>query len=234
MASWRFYLLGVIMKFILDMPPVIKVDDVFEQLECIPDRIPLVGEINEELAATVRATIEMAQFNMDKTKQEIIPIIIDTYGGDAYAMMSIIDAIDNCPYPVATIIEGKAMSAGAVIASCGARGYRYMAPNATIMLHHVRLYTAGGSPEDLEVDAQELRRLHDIAMERIAKNCKKKKNFFTKKLREGGDADLYLSAKEALEIGLIDHIGLPMMKTTISITQEFGMDLEQWRPRKKR
>ena len=47
--------------------------------------------------------------------QKVIPIVIDSYGGQVYSLMSMISAIQAAELPVATIVEGKAMSCGAVL-----------------------------------------------------------------------------------------------------------------------
>ena len=88
------------------------------------------------------------------TGQPIIPIVIDSYGGQVYSLMSMISAIKQAEIPVATIIEGKAMSCGAVLFSFGAEGLRYMDPNATLMIHDV---SAGalGKVEEMKSSVEE-------------------------------------------------------------------------------
>ena len=49
--------------------------------------------------------------------QDIIPIVIDSYGGQVYSLMSMISAIRASELPVSTIVEGKAMSCGVVLFS---------------------------------------------------------------------------------------------------------------------
>ena len=51
------------------------------------------------------------------TGQKVIPVVIDSYGGQVYSLMSMIAAIESSELPVATIVEGKAMSCGAVLLS---------------------------------------------------------------------------------------------------------------------
>ena len=71
------------------------------------------------------------------TGQKIIPVVIDSYGGQVYSLMSMISAIRSSELPVATIVEGKAMSCGVVLFSCGAPGLRFITPEATLMIHDV-------------------------------------------------------------------------------------------------
>ena len=71
------------------------------------------------------------------TGQPVIPIVIDSYGGQVYALMTMISAIKHSEVPIATIVEGKAMSCGAVLFTFGETGMRYMDPDATLMIHDV-------------------------------------------------------------------------------------------------
>ena len=51
--------------------------------------------------------------------------------------MTMISAIKNSEIPVATIVEGKAMSCGAVLLTFGEDGMRFADPDATVMIHDV-------------------------------------------------------------------------------------------------
>ena len=70
-----------------------------------------VNKFDEEAAK--KFAMEMGQAH--NTGQKIIPVIIDSYGGQVYSLMSMISAIKHAELPVATIVEGKAMSCGAVL-----------------------------------------------------------------------------------------------------------------------
>ena len=58
---------------------------------------------------------QMAQAH--NTGQKVIPIVIDSYGGQVYSLMAMISAIKHSEIPIATIVEGKAMSCGAILFS---------------------------------------------------------------------------------------------------------------------
>jgi len=70
-----------------------------------------VNKFNEESAK--KFAQEMAAAH--NTGQKVIPVVIDSYGGQVYSLMSMISAIRHAEIPVATIVEGKAMSCGALI-----------------------------------------------------------------------------------------------------------------------
>ena len=92
-----------------------------------------VNKFDEESAAKFSAQMSAAQ----STGQTMIPIVIDSYGGQVYSLMSMIANIKSSKIPVATIVEGKAMSCGALLFSYGVSGYRFMDKHATIMIHDV-------------------------------------------------------------------------------------------------
>ena len=57
--------------------------------------------------------------------------------GEVYSLMAMISVIKHAEIPVATIVEGKAMSCGAILFSFGEEGKRFMCPHATLMIHDV-------------------------------------------------------------------------------------------------
>ena len=63
------------------------------------------------------------------------------------ANLVMIAAIKNAEIPVATIVEGKAISCGVILASCGTKGYRYITEDATLMIHDVSSFTYGKNSE---------------------------------------------------------------------------------------
>ena len=74
-----------------------------------------VNKFDEDAAKKFSDEIALAH----NTGQKIIPVVIDSYGGQVYSLMSMISAIKNSEIPVATIVEGKAMSCGAILFSFG-------------------------------------------------------------------------------------------------------------------
>ena len=70
-----------------------------------------VNKFDEESAK--KFSQEMAQAH--NTGQKVIPIVIDSYGGQVYSLMSMIAAIKHAELPVATIVEGKAIVTGKLL-----------------------------------------------------------------------------------------------------------------------
>ena len=113
------------------------------------------------------------------TGQPVIPIVIDSYGGQVYSLMAMISEIEHSELPIATIVEGKAMSCGAILFSFGAKGMRFMDPNATVMIHDVSSMDRG-KVEEIKASAEETDRLNKIVYKMMARNCGKKEDYFLK------------------------------------------------------
>ena len=79
---------------------------------------PVIIRVNKfDEDAAKKFDQEMAQAH--NTGQKVIPVVIDSYGGQVYSLMSMIGSIKNSELPIATIVEGKAMSCGAILFSFG-------------------------------------------------------------------------------------------------------------------
>ena len=174
-----------------------------------------VNKFTEDSAADFQRKMAMAH----NTGQEIIPVIIDSYGGQVYSLMTMISAIKNSELPVATIVEGKAMSCGAILFSFGAEGHRYMDPYATVMIHDV---SAGaiGKIEELKANSEEANRLNEQVFKMMAQNIGKSDKYFLKRIHEKGHADWYLDPEECKKINLANHLRVPVLNISINVEME--------------
>jgi ATP-dependent Clp protease protease subunit len=154
------------------------------------------------------------------TGQKVVPVIIDSYGGQVYSLMSMISAIKSSEIPVATIVEGKAMSCGAVLLSFGEQGMRFADEDATIMIHDV---SSGGRGkiEELKADVAEADRLDEKIFTMMARNCGKKDDYFKKKVFNKKHADWFMDAKEAKTHGLVNHLRVPKMTVKVDVDIDF-------------
>lgn len=153
------------------------------------------------------------------TGQSIIPIVIDSYGGFVDGLMGMVACIQTSKLPVATICEGKAMSAGATLLSCGTQGYRFISPYARIMIHEISSGNRGKISE-LKVSTDESLRLNNMMFKLIANNCGQESDWFLRKMMERNNTDWYMGPEEAKKIGLINHIVIPEMITEITVKNE--------------
>jgi len=177
-----------------------------------PPVVIRVNKFNE--AAAKEFAQKMGQAH--NTGQKVIPVIIDSYGGEVYSLMSMIASIKNSELPVATIVEGKAMSCGVILFSCGTKGYRYITEDATLMVHDVSSGSWGKNSE-IQASAKETERLNEKIYEILADNSKKTKKWFNKKLNKKGRADWFIEADEAIDLGLADKIGMPKLQIKVSL-----------------
>ena len=150
------------------------------------------------------------------TGQSIIPVIIDSYGGQVYSLMSMVASIKNSELPVATIVEGKAMSCGVVLFSCGTEGYRYITEDATLMIHDVSSM-AWGKNSEIQASAEEVKRLNDKIYRILSTNSNKSEKWFNKQLNDKGRADWFIESTEAIDLGLADKVGMPKLEINVKL-----------------
>jgi len=174
--------------------------------------IVTVNKFDEESAKEFRNKVALAH----NTGQKIIPVVIDSYGGQVYSLMSMISTIKNSELPIATIVQGKAMSCGAILFSFGKEGYRFVDPNSTVMIHDV---SAGqlGKVEEVKASAKEADRLNKKVYKMMAQNCGKADDYFLKLVDKKKHADWFLDANEAKKHGLANHLRVPKISVNLDV-----------------
>jgi ATP-dependent Clp protease, protease subunit len=197
---WKFEASNLLKEFELSNNPIIVT----------------VNKFDEQSAEDFRNKFSMAQ----NTGQKVIPVVIDSYGGQVYSLMSMIATIRASPLPVATIAEGKAMSCGAVLLTCGEEGMRYMDPDATVMIHDVASGQHGKN-EEVKASAAETDRLNKKIFKIMAQNCGKPEDFFLKEIHKRGHADWFLEADECKSIGMINYTRIPKINVKIDVSIDF-------------
>ena len=166
--------------------------------------IYIIGEIEDfglyDFMVRCRAILR----NREEGDNSPINVIIDSIGGDVYEMFGIIDYIEslekNSNIKVNTICRGKAMSAGAMILVSGT-GKRLASKRSTIMIHEGSSMQAGKS-SDLKAAHKYNSHLESMANTILGERTAKDKKFWA----EHTKTDLYLSAKDAQKLGVIDGI----------------------------
>ena len=194
-----------------------KVSPLIKEVELRkPPVIVRVNKFTEDSAKKFHQEMALAH----SSGQKIIPVVIDSYGGQVYSLMSMISAIDAAELPVATIVEGKAMSCGAVLLTFGEQGMRFADPNATVMIHDV---SSGGwgKIEELKADVAEADRLDQKIFTMMARNCGKKDDYFKKKVFNKKHADWFMDAQEAKRHGLVNHLRVPKLSIKVDVDIDF-------------
>jgi ATP-dependent Clp protease, protease subunit len=180
--------------------------------------IVTVNEFSEASAKTFATEVS----KLIDAGQQLVPVVVDSYGGDVYALLSMIDTLDACGVPVLTFASGKAMSCGAVLLACGTRGMRFAAPSSTIMLHEVSS-VAWGKNADIKADAAETERLNTILLRTLDERAGRKKGYFAKLYAQASRVDLFLSPQQARKHGLIDGVGTPSLQIDVTCDVKVGV-----------
>jgi ATP-dependent protease ClpP protease subunit len=90
------------------------------------------------------------------------------------------------------------------------------------MVHDVSS-VAWGKNSEIQASAEEVKRLNDKIYKILSKNSNKSEKWFNKKLNDKGRSDWFIDAKEAIEIGLADKVGMPQLEMKIKLE----IDLKQ-------
>lgn len=162
-----------------------------------PIRIWLTGSVREEMNELIIKKIRQAA---DYPERDI-ELYISTYGGSVYEMIGICDAILSVPNHVKTIGSGKIMSAGGPILVCG--NERIMTENSTLMIHDL-WGGSHGSPSEQEAEIAQSRVLQKIIANYFARFSDLEQEALIEMMEKKKDS--YFSAKQALEMGIIDFI----------------------------
>lgn len=169
-----------------------------------------VNEFTEESATKFAHQMAYAQ----QSGQTVIPIVIDSYGGQVYALSRMISLIQSSKVPVATIVEGKAMSCGAILFAMGAEGMRFAGPSATILFHDIS-GGAEGKMAEMKVDIAQAEKLQIDMLATVSKNIGHKANYLMDELTKRGHTDWFLDSTEAKKLNIVNVIGIPEFKMQV-------------------
>ena len=165
----------------------------------LKQRIVLLGTgINDQVANLIVAQLLYLD---SQDPEEPIRLYINSPGGQVYSGMAIYDTMQQISAPVSTVAVGFAASFGTIVLTAGATGMRYALPNATIHMHQP-LGGAQGQASDIAIQAQEILRLRTSLNGILSKHTGQD----LERIQNDTDRDIYFSAPEAVEYGLIDQV----------------------------
>jgi len=143
--------------------------------------------------------------------QQVIPVVIDSYGGEVYSALGIVDIIKSSKIPVATVAVGKAMSAGAIILAYGHKGLRFCTENTTVMLHDM---SAGihGKTGEMKSTMKHFNSLYNNVFKDLSLVCGQDSKYFDNMFSKSNNTDIYMSSKDAKKHGIVDIIGVPNLE----------------------
>ena len=171
--------------------------DIFSRL--LNDRVVMLcEEVNDASASLVVAQLLYLE-SQDSEKE--ISLYINSPGGSITAGMAIYDTMQFIKCDVSTICVGMAASMGAFLLSSGAKGRRFALPNSEIMIHQPS-GGAQGQATDIAIQAERVLKMKKNLTQILADNCGKP----YETVAADCERDHFMSAKEALEYGVIDRI----------------------------
>ncbi len=171
--------------------------DIFSRL--LNDRIIVLSdEVNDATASLVIAQLLFLE-GQDSTKD--ISLYINSPGGSVSAGLAIYDTMQYIKCDVSTICMGMAASMGAFLLSSGAKGKRYVLPNAEVMIHQP-LGGARGQATEIEIAAKHILKTKERLNKILSENTGKP----IEQIALDTDRDNWLSAEEAVEYGLVDKV----------------------------
>ncbi len=171
--------------------------DIFSLL--LKERIIILGTpINDQIA---NLTVAQLLWLASEDSQKPIRMYINSPGGQVYAGMAIYDTMQQVECPVSTVAVGFTASFGTILLAAGTKGMRYALPNATIHMHQP-LGGARGQASDIAIQAQEILRLRSDLNQILSTHTGQT----IERIQKDTDRDLYMSATQAQEYGLVDQV----------------------------
>ncbi|HAT41446.1 MAG TPA: ATP-dependent Clp endopeptidase proteolytic subunit ClpP [Rheinheimera sp.] len=158
----------------------------------------LTGQVEDHMANLIVAQL---LFLESENPEKDIYIYINSPGGSVTAGLAIYDTMRYIKCDIATVCVGQAASMGAFLLSGGTKGKRYVLPNARVMIHQP-LGGFQGQATDFEIHAKEILSIKEKLNRLMAEHSGKT---YEEVVRDT-ERDNFLSAQQALDYGLVDHI----------------------------
>lgn len=171
--------------------------DIYSRL--LKDRIIFIGSpIDDAVANTVIAQLLFLQ---SQSTKDDIKIYVNSPGGSVTSAMAIYDTMQHVKPDIETICIGLAASAASVLLSAGAKGKRFVLPNAEVMIHQV-LGGVEGQATDIDIHARHILKVRDRLNKILAKHTGQKLS----KIEADTERDYFMTADEAKTYGIVDKV----------------------------
>lgn len=173
--------------------------DIYSRL--LRERIVLLeGEVHDQMANLIVAQLLFLESeNPDKD----INLWINSPGGSVTAGMAIYDAMQFVKPDVNTIVMGQACSMGSLLAQAGAKGKRFILPNARHMIHQPS-GGARGQATDMLIQVEEILAMKKSLTQIYVDHNSAEKSFDD--LAKDMERDYFMSAADAVTYGLADKV----------------------------
>lgn len=171
--------------------------DIYSRL--LKDRVIFLnGEVNDEMARSIVAQLLILE---SEDAEKDIFLYINSPGGSVSDGLAIYDTMNYIKPDVSTICIGRAASMGAFLLSAGAKGKRYILPNAEVMIHQP-LGGAQGQASDIQIRAEHILKTKEKLNKILSKNTGQD----LEKIEKDTDRDYWMSAEKACEYGMVDKV----------------------------
>jgi ATP-dependent Clp protease protease subunit len=157
------------------------------------------GAVDSKMASKVIQQLILLEHD-DEEKR--ITLLVNSPGGEFHSGFAIYDMIQFVSAPVISVVVGLAASMGSIIPLAVPKKCRYALPNSKFLIHQPLLMGYQGRASDLEIQAREILRDRERVVEIYGKHTGRKADDIAKDI----DRDKWMTAKEALDYGLIDKI----------------------------
>ena len=181
--------------------------DIYSRL--LKERIIFLGTpISDDVANAVMA--QMLHLESEDPDRDI-SIYINSPGGSFTALTAIYDTMQFVKPEIQTICMGQAASAAAVLLAAGTKGKRLALEHARVLIHQP---SGGGEGQssDIEIQAREILRMRELLEQMLARHTGKDEG----DIRKDIERDKILTAREAVEYGLIDEVVSTRKTATLS------------------
>lgn len=170
--------------------------DIFSRM--MMDRIIwLAGPVNDMMSTCVQAQLMF----LDNLEKKDITLHVDSPGGSVKSGLSIVDVMDYVASDIVTINTGMAASMGSILLGAGTKGKRYSLKFSRVMLHQVST-GAEGNIQDIRRSIAEGEKYNDLLFGLLGEFTNKE----AQQVMKDAERDLWLSAEEAVNYGIIDSI----------------------------
>lgn len=172
--------------------------DIYSRL--LKERIVFLGD--QVTPETANLVVAQLIFLANEDPKKDIKFYINSPGGSVYDGLAIIDTMNYIQPDVQTIGIGLQASMGAMLLSCGAKGKRFILPNARVMIHQPSYGAGQAKVTDQEIELREGLYLKKTLAEILAKQTGQK----LEQVEKDMDRDYWMSAEEAKKYGIVDEI----------------------------
>jgi ATP-dependent Clp protease protease subunit len=174
--------------------------DIYSRL--LKERIIFITEpIADQMANLVIAQLLFLE-SEDATRD--IKLYINSPGGQVTSGLAIYDTMQHLKPDIETWCMGSCASMASILLAAGAPGKRYALPNAEVMIHQGSAGFQGATP-DIEIQSRHVLRMVRRVNEILARHT----NQLLWKVEQDTHRDFYMSAEEARDYGIVDHVLTP-------------------------